>query len=58
MSILQQGIRRVAASEGGVTARLRSLWGYDDILHSLNLDRYESMGETELVPKHPNSEDG
>ena len=57
MSILQQGIRRVAASEGGVTARLRSLWGYDDILHSLNLDRYESMGETELVPKHPNSEE-
>ena len=57
MSILQQGIRRVAASEGGVTARLRSLWGYDDILHCLNLDRYESMGETELVPKHPNSEE-
>ena len=57
MSILQQGIRRVVASEGGVTARLRSLWGYDDILHSLNLDRYESMGETELVPKHPNSEE-
>ena len=57
MSILQQSIRRVTASEGGVTARLRSLWGYDDILHSLNLDRYESMGETELVPKHPNSEE-
>ena len=57
MSILQQGIRRVAASEGGVTARLRSLWDYDNILHSLNLDRYESMGETELVPKHPNSEE-
>lgn len=57
MSILQQGIRRVAASEGGVTARLRSLWGYDDILHSLNLDRYESMGETELVRKHPNNEE-
>ena len=57
MSILQQGIRRVTASEGGVTARLRSLWGYDDILHNLNLDRYESMGETKLVPKHPNSEE-
>ena len=57
MSILQQGIRRVTASEGGVTAHLRSLWGYDDILHSLNLDRYESMGETELVRNHPNSEE-
>jgi len=27
MAILQQGIRRVSASEGGVTARLRRLWG-------------------------------
>ena len=51
MTILQQGIRRVSASEGGVTARLRSLWGYDDILHTLNLDRYDSMGETERVSR-------
>ena len=51
MAILQQGIRRVSASEGGVTARLRSLWGYDDILHALNLDRYDSMGETECVSR-------
>ena len=51
MAILQQGIRRVSASEGGVTARLRSLWGYDDILHTLTLDRYDSMGETERVSR-------
>ena len=51
MAILQQGIRRVSASEGGVTARLRSLWGYDDILHTLNLDRYDSMGETERASR-------
>ena len=51
IAILQQGIRRVSASEGGVTARLRSLWGYDDILHTLNLDRYDSMGETERVSR-------
>ena len=51
MAILLQGIRRVSASEGGVTARLRSLWGYDDILHTLNLDRYDSMGETERVSR-------
>ena len=51
MAILQQGIRHVSASEGGVTARLRSLWGYDDILHTLNLDRYDSMGETECVSR-------
>lgn len=34
-----------------MTARLRSLWGYDDILHTLNLDRYDSMGETECVSR-------
>ena len=51
MAILQQGIRRVSASEGGVTARLRSFWGYGKILHTLNLDRYDSMGETERVSR-------
>lgn len=51
MAILQQGIRRVSASEGGVIARLRSLWGYGKILHTLNLDRYDSMGETERVSR-------
>ena len=51
MAILQQGIRRVSASEGGVTARLRSLWGYGKILHTLNIDRYDSMGETERVSR-------
>ena len=51
MAILQQGIRRVSASEGGVTARLRSLWGYGKILHTLNLDRYDSTGETERVSR-------
>ena len=47
--ILRMGIRLVSASEGGVTAKLRQLWGYDNILRDLNLDRYRSMGETEVV---------
>lgn len=47
--ILRKGIRQVSASEGGVTAKLRQLWGYDNILRDLNLDRYRSMGETEVV---------
>ena len=47
--ILRQGIRRVGASEGSVTAKLRHLWGYDDILRELNFERYQSMGETEIV---------
>ena len=47
--ILRQGIRRVGASEGSVTAKLRHLWEYDDILRDLNFERYQSMGETEIV---------
>ena len=47
--ILRKGIRLVSASEGGVTAKLRQLWGYDNILRDLNLKRYKSMGETEVV---------
>ena len=47
--ILRKGIRLVSASEGSVTAKLRQLWGYDNILRDLNLDRYRSMGETEVV---------
>ena len=47
--ILRKGIRLVSASEGGVTAKPRQLWGYDNILRDLNLERYRSMGETEVV---------
>ena len=47
--ILRKGIRLVSASEGSVTAKLRQLWGYDNILRDLNLERYKSMGETEEV---------
>lgn len=47
--VLRQGVRRVYASEGSVTAKLRHLWGYDRILQELNFERYQSMGETELV---------
>ncbi|WP_299354049.1 type II CRISPR RNA-guided endonuclease Cas9 [uncultured Porphyromonas sp.] len=47
--ILRKGIRLVSASEGSVTAKLRQLWGYDNILRDLNLERYRSMGETEVV---------
>lgn len=48
-NILRQGIREVHASEGSVTATLRHLWGYDEILKELNFQRYQSMGETEIL---------
>ena len=48
-SILAKGIRRVQASSGGITATLRRLWGYDEILKRLNFEIYKSRGETETI---------
>ena len=38
--ILMEVCRNVNASSGSVTDFLRHLWGYDMILHNLNLERY------------------
>ena len=48
-SILTKGIRRVETSSGGITAILRRLWGYDEILKELNFEIYKSRGETETI---------
>ena len=50
VEILQTGIRRVWTSGGSVTDFLRHQWGYDEILHTLNLPRYRKVDElTEIV---------
>ncbi len=50
VEILQQGIRQVWTSGGSVTDFLRHQWGYDEILHTLNLPRYRKVdGLTEMV---------
>ena len=50
VEILQQGIRQVWTSGGSVTDFLRHQWGYDEILHTLNLPRYKQVDElTEWV---------
>lgn len=50
VEILQQGIRQVWTSGGSVTDFLRHQWGYDEILHTLNLPRYRQVEElTEWV---------
>ena len=40
MEILNQVCRNVYGSSGDVTAYLRRIWGYDEILHSLDLPKY------------------
>lgn len=48
--ILRQGVRNVYATSGSVTDFLRHQWGYDNILHYLNLPRYQQVdGLTESV---------
>lgn len=50
VEILQQGIRKVWTSGGSVTDFLRHQWGYDEILHTLNLPRYRQVEDlTEMV---------
>ena len=49
ISLLKQCCRNVNATNGTVTATLRHLWGYDEILHQLNFERYKQAGLTEIV---------
>ena len=50
VQILQDGIRNVWTSGGSVTDFLRHQWGYDEILHTLNLPRYKQVEDlTEIV---------
>lgn len=50
VEILQQGIRQVWTTGGSVTDFLRHQWGYDEILHMLNLPRFRRVDDmTEFV---------
>ena len=49
VEILKQVCRNVWTTSGSVTDFLRHNWGYDEILYTLDFDRYKSGGLTELV---------
>src|SRR5690606_7892553 len=44
--ILQQICNNVTATEGNVTAKLRELWGWDDVLMNLQLPKYKELNQT------------
>ncbi|CAN5248853.1 type II CRISPR RNA-guided endonuclease Cas9 [soil metagenome] len=46
--ILEQICNNVTATEGTVTAKLRSLWGWDDVLMNLQLSKYKEIGHTQI----------
>lgn len=47
--ILRQAARNVWATSGSVTDFLRHSWGYDEILHNVNIERYSLADNVEEV---------
>ncbi len=47
--ILQSVCRNVYSTSGSITDLLRHIWGWDNILHDLNFERYRSAGLTKNV---------
>ena len=47
--LLRTACRDVLATSGSITDLTRHVWGYDTILHELNLPRYKSAGITEVI---------
>lgn len=54
--ILQKICNNVTSTEGSVTAKLRELWGWDDVLMNLQIPKYKELGQT--VIKEWTSEHG
>lgn len=54
--ILQKICNNVTTTEGGVTAKLRNLWGWDDVLMNLQMPKYRELEQT--VVKEWTSEHG
>lgn len=49
VEMLKQVCRNVWTTSGSVTDFVRHQWGYDNILHDLNLKRYKDAGQTEII---------
>jgi CRISPR-associated endonuclease Csn1 len=46
--ILEEICNKVTVTEGAVTARLRKVWGWDDVLMNLQMSKYRDIGQTEF----------
>ena len=46
--ILEGICHNVTVTEGTVTARLRKVWGWDDVLMNLQMLKYRELGQTEM----------
>ena len=52
--ILETVCRNVYSTSGGITDFIRHLWGWDEVLHTLNFNRYKKAGLTEMVEREVN----
>lgn len=52
--ILQTICYNVYSTSGGITDFIRHLWGWDEVLHTLNFNRYQKAGLTEMVEREIN----
>lgn len=57
VEMLQQVCRNVYTTSGSVTDTVRHLWGYNEILHDLNFERYKKAGLTTMVTQLHSSEE-
>lgn len=48
--------RNVWSTSGSVTDFLRHIWGWDEVLHSLNIDNYRAAGLTKQVERDVNGQ--
>lgn len=54
--MLQSICYNVYATSGSVTDFIRHIWGWDEVLHTLNFNRYKAAGLTEMVERDVNGE--
>ena len=54
--ILQEVCRNVWATSGSVTEKLRKLWGWEEALMHLQLEKYKAAGKTEWVEFESNGQ--
>lgn len=52
--MLQSICHNVYATSGSITDLIRHIWGWDEVLHSLNFERYRIAGLTEIVERDVN----
>ena len=52
--MLQSVCRNVYATSGSITDFIRHIWGWDEVLHTLNFERYRAAGLTEMVERDIN----